>query len=45
MSATVRRARHEGKCRGARDLSELSIPGHSLLAEELAGCRHPVRLR
>jgi hypothetical protein len=46
MLATVRRARHEGKSRGARDLGELSIPGHNLLAEEeLAGCRRPVGLR
>jgi hypothetical protein len=46
MSATVRRSRHEGKHRGARDLGELSIPGHSLLAEEeLVGCRRPVGLR
>jgi hypothetical protein len=33
MSATVRRAHHEGNHRGARDLGELSIPGHSLLAQ------------
>jgi hypothetical protein len=46
MSATVRRVRHEGKHKGARDLGELSIPCHGLLVEEeLAGCRRPVRLR
>jgi hypothetical protein len=46
MSAMVRRARHEGKHRGAHDLGELSIPCHSLLAEEeLAGCRRLVGLR